>query len=59
MAMDIHIPFYLGPYFAIDICVGGLILFIWEKINKLQSDQFGPSVASGFICRDAEVELRF
>jgi uncharacterized oligopeptide transporter (OPT) family protein len=50
--MAMAIPFYIGPYFAIDMCVGSLILFIWEKINKLQADQFGPAVASGMICGD-------
>jgi OPT oligopeptide transporter protein len=34
------------------MCVGSLILFIWEKINKVQADQFGPAVASGLICGD-------
>ncbi|XP_078167808.1 putative metal-nicotianamine transporter YSL12 [Carex rostrata] len=50
--MAMAIPFYIGPYFAIDMFVGSLILFIWEKINKLQAGQFGPAVASGMICGD-------
>ncbi|KAL5564474.1 hypothetical protein UlMin_027638 [Ulmus minor] len=48
--MAMAIPFYIGPYFAIDMCVGSLILFIWEKINKAKADAFGPAVASGLIC---------
>ncbi|KAJ4746963.1 Yellow stripe-like transporter 12 [Rhynchospora pubera] len=52
LPMAMAIPFYIGPYFAIDMCVGSLILFIWEKINKVQADQFGPAVASGMICGD-------
>ncbi|XVE62188.1 hypothetical protein DITRI_Ditri06bG0098400 [Diplodiscus trichospermus] len=30
LPMAMAIPFYLGPYFAIDMCVGSLILFVWE-----------------------------
>ncbi|KAF5445273.1 hypothetical protein F2P56_034338 [Juglans regia] len=52
LPMAMAIPFYIGPYFAIDMCVGSLILFIWEKINKSKADAFGPAVASGLICGD-------
>jgi hypothetical protein len=34
------------------MCVGSLILFIWEKIYKAKADAFGPAVASGLICGD-------
>ncbi|XP_002269277.1 probable metal-nicotianamine transporter YSL7 [Vitis vinifera] len=50
--MAMAIPFYLGPYFAIDMCVGSLILFIWQRINKAKAEAFGPAVASGLICGD-------
>lgn len=52
LPMAMAIPFYLGSYFAIDMCVGSLILFIWEKIDKAKADAFGPAVASGLICGD-------
>ncbi|KAK4430503.1 putative metal-nicotianamine transporter YSL7 [Sesamum alatum] len=52
LPMAMAIPFYLGGYFTIDMCVGSLILFIWEKINKAKADAFGPAVASGLICGD-------
>lgn len=52
LPMAMAIPFYLGPYFTIDMCVGSLILFIWEKIDKAKADAFGPAVASGLICGD-------
>ncbi|KAG6625117.1 probable metal-nicotianamine transporter YSL7 isoform X1 [Carya illinoinensis] len=52
LPMAMAIPFYIGPYFAVDMCVGSLILFIWEKINKSKADAFGPAVASGLICGD-------
>ncbi|XP_057795501.1 probable metal-nicotianamine transporter YSL7 [Salvia miltiorrhiza] len=47
------IPFYLGAYFTIDMCVGSLLLYIWQKINKAKADAFGPAVASGLICGEA------
>ncbi|KAK1408765.1 hypothetical protein QVD17_40797 [Tagetes erecta] len=48
--MAMAIPFYIGTSFAIDMCVGSLILFIWETRNKTKADAFGPAVASGLIC---------
>ncbi|KAG1362811.1 putative metal-nicotianamine transporter YSL12 [Cocos nucifera] len=52
LPMAMAIPFYIGAYFAIDMCVGSLILFLWEMKNKAQADAFGPAVASGLICGD-------
>ncbi|KAA8533357.1 hypothetical protein F0562_033110 [Nyssa sinensis] len=52
LPMAMAIPFYLGSYFAIDMCIGSLILFVWQKMNKAQADAFGPAVASGLICGD-------
>lgn len=50
--MAMAIPFYLGSYFSIDMCVGSLILFVWERTNKAKADAFAPAVASGLICGD-------
>ncbi|GAA0158064.1 transporter [Lithospermum erythrorhizon] len=50
--MAMAIPFYIGGYFTIDMCIGSLILFIWRTINKEKADAFGPAVASGLICGD-------
>ncbi|XP_072957812.1 probable metal-nicotianamine transporter YSL12 [Typha angustifolia] len=52
LPMAMAIPFYIGSYFAIDMCLGSLILFVWELINKAKADAFGPAVASGLICGD-------
>ncbi|KAL3731765.1 hypothetical protein ACJRO7_028613 [Eucalyptus globulus] len=52
-AMCMAIPFYLGSYFAIDMCVGSLILFLWERSNRQKAKDFGPAVASGLICGDS------
>ncbi|KAK3415080.1 hypothetical protein EUGRSUZ_H00651 [Eucalyptus grandis] len=50
--MAMAIPFYLGSYFAIDMCIGSLILFLWERMDKTKADAFAPAVASGLICGD-------
>ncbi|KAF8015209.1 hypothetical protein BT93_H0879 [Corymbia citriodora subsp. variegata] len=52
LPMAMAIPFFLGSYFAIDMCVGSLILYVWESIDKAKADAFGPAVASGLICGD-------
>ncbi|XP_073130343.1 probable metal-nicotianamine transporter YSL7 [Henckelia pumila] len=51
--MCMAIPFYLGAYFAIDMCVGSLILFLWGRRNKKDAKDYGPAVASGLICGDS------
>ncbi|KAG9129123.1 hypothetical protein Leryth_006392 [Lithospermum erythrorhizon] len=50
--MAMAIPFYIGTYFTIDMCLGSLILFIWQRLNKAKADAFAPAVASGLICGD-------
>ncbi|XP_042504775.1 probable metal-nicotianamine transporter YSL7 isoform X2 [Macadamia integrifolia] len=52
LPMAMAIPFYLGGYFAIDMCVGSLILFVWGKVDKTNAEAFGAAVASGLICGD-------
>lgn len=52
LPMAMAIPFYLGSYFAIDMCVGSLVLFVWQRLDKAKADAFGPAVASGLICGD-------
>lgn len=52
LPMAMAIPFYIGPYFAIDMCMGSLILFIWERLDKPKADAFASAVASGLICGD-------
>ncbi|KAL3835312.1 hypothetical protein ACJIZ3_010048 [Penstemon smallii] len=52
LPMAMAIPFFLGSYFAIDMCVGSLILYIWQKKNRASADALAPAVASGLICGD-------
>ncbi|WRX13687.1 Oligopeptide transporter [Theobroma cacao] len=51
--MCMAIPFYLGGYFAIDMCIGSLILFLWERKNRQRATDFAPAIASGLICGDS------
>lgn len=50
--MAMAVPFYIGAYFAIDMFVGTVILYVWEKINRKDSEDFAGAVASGLICGD-------
>ncbi|KAF9590429.1 hypothetical protein IFM89_035264 [Coptis chinensis] len=50
--MAMAVPFYLGGYFVIDMCVGSLIRFVWEKKNKANADAFVPATAPGLIFGD-------
>ncbi|KAH9325624.1 hypothetical protein KI387_005802, partial [Taxus chinensis] len=52
LPMAMAIPFYLGGYFAIDMCVGTAIVFIWQRINRKNADILVPAVASGLMCGD-------
>ncbi|KMZ58118.1 Yellow stripe-like transporter 12 [Zostera marina] len=50
--MAMAVPFYIGAYFAIDMFIGTVILFIWEKVNLKDAEDFAGAVASGLICGD-------
>lgn len=52
LPMAMAIPFYIGSYFAIDMCIGSLIVYLWGRVNKAKADAFVPAVASGLICGD-------
>ncbi|XP_073526564.1 uncharacterized protein [Phyllobates terribilis] len=43
-------PFLVGAYFAIDMCVGSLIVFVWQMIDAKKVELMVPAVASGLIC---------
>ncbi|XP_066343344.1 probable metal-nicotianamine transporter YSL13 [Miscanthus floridulus] len=50
--MAMAIPFYIGAYFAVDMFVGTVILFVWQRLDRAKADAFAPAVASGMICGD-------
>ncbi|WCJ32452.1 YELLOW STRIPE like 3 [Euphorbia peplus] len=52
LPMAMAVPFLVGAYFAIDMCVGSLIVFVWHKLNNKKAGLMVPAVASGLICGD-------
>ncbi|KAA3456311.1 Metal-nicotianamine transporter YSL3-like protein [Gossypium australe] len=52
LPMAMAVPFLVGAYFAIDMCVGSLAVFAWHKLNRKKASLMVPAVASGLICGD-------
>uniref|UniRef100_A0A5B7AFN1 Putative YELLOW STRIPE like 3 isoform 2 n=1 Tax=Davidia involucrata TaxID=16924 RepID=A0A5B7AFN1_DAVIN len=52
LPMAMAVPFLVGAYFAIDMSVGSLIVFVWHKLNSRKAGLMIPAVASGLICGD-------
>ncbi|KAF8643729.1 hypothetical protein HU200_066795 [Digitaria exilis] len=50
--MAMTIPFFIGPAFTIDMCVGSLIVFLWRRADRQAANQLSVVVASGLICGD-------
>nr|CAB3447391.1 unnamed protein product [Digitaria exilis] len=46
------VPFLVGANFAIDMCVGSLVVLVWRKVDGKETALLVPAVASGFICGD-------
>ncbi|KAK4762285.1 hypothetical protein SAY87_030169 [Trapa incisa] len=52
LPMAMAVPFLVGAYFAIDMCIGSLIVSVWHKMNGKEAALMVPAVASGLICGD-------
>ncbi|KAE8055062.1 hypothetical protein FH972_011929 [Carpinus fangiana] len=50
LPMIVAAPFLVGAYFAIDMFLGTLVVFVWHKINPKKAELMIPAVASGLIC---------
>ncbi|XP_078432637.1 putative metal-nicotianamine transporter YSL6 [Wolffia australiana] len=50
--MAMAVPFYIGAYFAVDMFVGTVVLFVWERMDRKGAEDFAGAVASGLICGD-------
>ncbi|XP_061337792.1 metal-nicotianamine transporter YSL1-like [Gastrolobium bilobum] len=50
LPMVVAIPFLVGAYFAIDMCLGSLIVYVWHKLNTKKAEAMVPAAASGLIC---------
>ncbi|XP_066348665.1 probable metal-nicotianamine transporter YSL16 isoform X1 [Miscanthus floridulus] len=52
LPMAMAVPFLVGASFAIDMCVGSLVVFAWHKLDSKKAALLVPAVASGLICGD-------
>ncbi|KAG9155788.1 hypothetical protein Leryth_004045 [Lithospermum erythrorhizon] len=52
LPMAMAVPFLVGGYFAIDMCIGSVVVFVWHKINSKKAGLMVPAVASGLMCGD-------
>ncbi|KAL6349262.1 hypothetical protein AAG906_033918 [Vitis piasezkii] len=50
LPMCMAVPFLVGAYFAIDMCLGTLVVFVWHKLDTNKAESMVPAVASGLIC---------
>nr|KYP35185.1 Metal-nicotianamine transporter YSL1 [Cajanus cajan] len=50
LPMVMAIPFLVGAYFAIDMCLGSLVVYVWHKANAKKAEAMIPATASGLIC---------
>ncbi|XVF53326.1 hypothetical protein PTKIN_Ptkin05aG0090500 [Pterospermum kingtungense] len=50
LPMAMAVPFLVGAYFAIDMSVGSLVVYVWHKLNGKKAGLMVPAVASGLIC---------
>ncbi|XP_019414914.1 PREDICTED: metal-nicotianamine transporter YSL3-like isoform X1 [Lupinus angustifolius] len=52
LPMAMAVPFLVGGYFAIDMCMGSLVVYAWHKLNSNEAGLMVPAIASGLICGD-------
>ncbi|XP_047965610.1 metal-nicotianamine transporter YSL3-like [Salvia hispanica] len=52
LPMAMAVPFFVGASFAIDICIGSLGVYVWNRIDRKEAGLMVPAVASGLICGD-------
>lgn len=50
--MAMAIPFLIGAYLGIDMLLGGVIVWIWQKVDRYSADTFAIVAASGMIVGD-------
>ena len=50
--MAMAIPFLIGGYLGIDMLLGGVIVWVWQKVNRYSADTYAIVAASGLIVGD-------
>ncbi|GAB2281908.1 Probable metal-nicotianamine transporter ysl6 [Dionaea muscipula] len=43
--MAMAVPFYIGAYFANDMFMGTIILFVWERINPKEAEDYAGAAS--------------
>ncbi|XBI85029.1 hypothetical protein VPH35_093231 [Triticum aestivum] len=46
----VALPFFAGPDFPIDMCLGTAVMYLWTKMNKRSATLLSSAVAAGLIC---------
>jgi hypothetical protein len=46
------IPFYLGAYLAVDMCIGSVVNLIWAWIDPVGQETLSMAVAAGLLVGD-------
>lgn len=52
LPMVMAVPFLVGGSFAIDMCVGSLVVFSMNWLDRKRATVMVPAIASGLICGD-------
>lgn len=50
--MAMAVLFHIGEYIVIDLFVGTIILYVWERLNRKDAEVYAGAVASGLIYGD-------
>lgn len=51
------LPFFIAPFFTIDMLLGSAILFIWAKIDIQSAELLSTALAAGMICGEGLFSL--
>ena len=52
LPMVMAVPFLVGANFAIDMCVGSVVVLAWNWVNREEAKIMVPAVASALMCGD-------
>ena len=52
MPINSGIPFYLGAYLAVDMCIGSAINLVWAWLDPAGQEQLSMAVAAGLLVGD-------
>lgn len=52
LPMCMALPFYLGAWLAVDMCVGAIIMLVWRWVDSAECQLLSAAAASGLIAGD-------